>query len=201
VTSGAFQTSYGGGSYDTFIAKISFPSPAPVADFSADTTSGTAPLTVNFTDLSTNAPTSWAWDFGDGGTSDQQHPVHEYTAAGTYTVNLTATNAAGSDTEVRTGYITVTEPTAAQVDLTIAGTVILLPGGSVFAHEGNFVKINTIKNNGPDAAENITVALYAGDVANGTVPVATTAIATLASGGTNTTSCTTPPSARRSAGP
>ncbi|NIQ09984.1 MAG: PKD domain-containing protein, partial [Gammaproteobacteria bacterium] len=41
----------------------------PTADFAASPTSGTAPLTVNFTDLSSGSPTSWSWDFGDGGTS------------------------------------------------------------------------------------------------------------------------------------
>ena len=82
----------------------------PVADFVGDPTSGDAPLTVNFTDQSSNNPTSWSWDFGDGGTSTVQNPAHEYTTAGTYTVSLTATNADGSDTETKVDYITVTEP-------------------------------------------------------------------------------------------
>ncbi len=81
----------------------------PVADFTGSPTTGDAPLTVNFTDLSSNDPTSWSWDFGDGGTSTAQNPSHEYTAAGKYTVQLTATNAYGSDTETKTDYITVTE--------------------------------------------------------------------------------------------
>ncbi|MBD3257048.1 PKD domain-containing protein, partial [candidate division GN15 bacterium] len=87
----------------------------PVADFTGNPTSGTAPLTVNFTDASAGTPTSWSWDFGDGGTSTVQNPSHEYTAAGTYTVRLTATNANGSDDEVKTDYITVTEPPVSQV--------------------------------------------------------------------------------------
>jgi len=82
-------------------------SPPPVASFTASPTSGTAPLTVQFTDTSTNTPTSWSWTFGDGGTSTAQNPDHTYTAAGTYTVTLTATNAGGSDTETKAGYITV----------------------------------------------------------------------------------------------
>ena len=82
----------------------------PVANFSGTPTSGTAPLAVAFTDLSTGGPTSWAWTFGDGGTSTAQNPSHTYTAAGTYTVSLTATNANGSDGETKTGYITVTQP-------------------------------------------------------------------------------------------
>jgi len=81
----------------------------PVAAFSADVTSGDAPLTVQFTDASTNTPTSWDWDFGDGSShSSDQNPTHEYTTAGTYTVTLTATNAAGNDDEVKTDYIMVT---------------------------------------------------------------------------------------------
>ena len=79
----------------------------PVAAFSANVTSGTAPLSVLFTDATTNSPTSWSWTFGDGGTSTSQNPVHTYTVAGTYTVTLTATNVYGSDTETKTGYITV----------------------------------------------------------------------------------------------
>ncbi len=80
----------------------------PVAAFTGTPTSGTAPLTVNFTDQSTNNPTSWSWTFGDGGTSTAQNPSHIYTSAGTYTVTLTAANAYGSDSETKTGYITVT---------------------------------------------------------------------------------------------
>lgn len=80
---------------------------APVAGFTATPTTGTAPLTVQFTDQSTNTPTSWAWDFGDSTSSTTQNPSKTYTTAGTYTVTLTATNATGSDSEIKTGYITV----------------------------------------------------------------------------------------------
>jgi PKD repeat protein len=80
---------------------------APTASFSAAPTTGAAPLTVQFTDTSSGSPTAWAWDFGDGGNSTAQNPSHAYTAAGTYTVALTATNSAGSDTATRTGLISV----------------------------------------------------------------------------------------------
>jgi PKD repeat protein len=83
---------------------------APTAQFSASTTGGQVPLTVDFTDLSSGSPTSWAWNFGDGGTATTQDPTHQYTSAGTYTVTLTATNTCGSDPEVKTSYITVTNP-------------------------------------------------------------------------------------------
>jgi len=55
----------------------------------------TAPLTVQFTDLSSNAPTSWSWSFGDGGTSTAQNPSHQFASAGTYSVSLTADNDEG----------------------------------------------------------------------------------------------------------
>jgi PGF-pre-PGF domain-containing protein len=79
----------------------------PVADFAGSPTEGTAPLFITFVDSSTNMPTSWDWDFGDGGTSAEQNPVHNYPASGTYTVSLTATNAGGNTTMIRTNYITV----------------------------------------------------------------------------------------------
>jgi PKD repeat protein len=80
-----------------------------VANF-AGSPDGTAPLTVAFTDNSTGAPTSWTWTFGDGGTSTARNPSHVYTAAGTYSVTLTATNALGSDTITKANYIAVTPP-------------------------------------------------------------------------------------------
>jgi PKD repeat protein len=59
-------------------------------------------LAVSFTDTSTGGPTSWAWEFGDGGTATTQNPSHTYTTAGSYTARLTATNAAGSTSSTRT---------------------------------------------------------------------------------------------------
>ena len=79
----------------------------PVANFSADVTSGTAPLSVSFTDLSTNTPTSWLWDFGDGSNSTSQDPTHSYSIAGSYNVTLNATNAAGSNVSTQTSYVNV----------------------------------------------------------------------------------------------
>jgi len=78
------------------------------ADFSGAPTSGCAPLTVSFTDLSSGPVTSWLWDFGDGsGSSTAQNPSYQYNSPGTYTVTLTVTSATCSDDEVKTGYITV----------------------------------------------------------------------------------------------
>jgi parallel beta-helix repeat protein len=88
---------------------------APVAEFSADQNTGNAPLTVQFKDESTNTPTSWIWDFGDGKTSTEQNPSHTYETAGTYTVKLTATNYGGSNTTTKTDYITVTSDVSSPV--------------------------------------------------------------------------------------
>jgi PKD repeat protein len=53
--------------------------------------------TVSFTDFSTDSPTTWAWTFGDGTSSNQQNPAHTYATAGSYTVSLTVSNAAGTN--------------------------------------------------------------------------------------------------------
>jgi hypothetical protein len=83
--------------------------PALFASFTADVTSGPPPLTVHFTDQSGGSPESWAWDFGDGGTSTAQNPTHEYGGVGTYTVTLTVTKDGQSNELAREDYITVAE--------------------------------------------------------------------------------------------
>jgi PKD repeat protein len=65
---------------------------------------------VTFADTSKNEPTSWRWDFGDGETSTEQSPSHEYGLAGSYTVTLTTANDEGSDDIVKQALITVTPP-------------------------------------------------------------------------------------------
>ena len=80
---------------------------APVAAFTASATSGKAPLKVQFTDRSTNSPTSWKWNVGDGTYSTSKNPSHPYSKKGRYTVYLTAKNSAGSNTKLMSGYITV----------------------------------------------------------------------------------------------
>ena len=82
----------------------------PVADFSTSPTAGFVPLTVEFADSSTHNPTAWYWEFGDGGSSTEQNPSHEYQEPGLYSVTLTATNAYGSDTESKSDYILVVDP-------------------------------------------------------------------------------------------
>jgi len=79
----------------------------PVADFSANKTTINQGDAVNFSDQSTNNPTSWLWDFGDGNTSTVQNPTHTYTTAGVYTVQLIVANSVAADTITKTNYITV----------------------------------------------------------------------------------------------
>ena len=80
---------------------------APSADFTSNVTNGTSPLSVQFNDTSTDNPTSWLWDFGDGYNSTSQNPMHNYTKAGKYTVSLKVADASGNDTITKTNYILV----------------------------------------------------------------------------------------------
>lgn len=84
----------------------------PVANFLASRTNPTIGTNVNFTDTSTNNPTSWSWSFPGGtpATSTLENPTVTYAVAGTYDVSLTTTNAAGSSpVETKVGYITAVE--------------------------------------------------------------------------------------------
>jgi|GEM_PF-2149318 len=81
-----------------------------IANFTANLTSGTIPLSIQFTDTSTGFPTSWFWTFGDGGNSTTQNPVHTYLSAGFFTVNLTASKYGNSNTKSAQNYINATPP-------------------------------------------------------------------------------------------
>ena len=112
------------------------PVPAPVADFKSNITILTENGSVNFTDLSANAPTSWSWSFPGGtpSTSTSQNPVVSYANAGTYDVTLVATNNSGSTTKVKLNDITV-NPYVAPVPAPVAdfksNITILTENGSV----------------------------------------------------------------------
>ncbi len=91
--------------------------PLPLADFyiqspntgSSITTEGASPFTVAFHDTSVSKTPviSWAYNFGDGGTSTQQNPTHVFSTPGIYTVNLEAGNQVGMDTTTYTDIIAV----------------------------------------------------------------------------------------------
>ena len=88
------------------------PAGAPNAQFTASPRDGPAPLAVQFTDQSSGTISSRSWDFTNDGTVDSTlvNPVFTYTNPGNYTVNLTVRGPGGSDTEIKTGYISVKEP-------------------------------------------------------------------------------------------
>jgi PKD repeat protein len=114
ITAGNYSVSLtvtgpGGSDSDTRVDYITITTSAPVAGFTATSTSGTAPLDVQFTDSSTGTIDSWSWDFGDGSaTASIQNPAHTYATAGSYTVSLTVTGPGGADSETRNDYITAT---------------------------------------------------------------------------------------------
>ncbi|MDD5143753.1 PKD domain-containing protein [Methanoregula sp.] len=90
----------------------------PKADFTRDTPYGWHNRSpIRFTDITTNVPQSWHWDFGDGTSSFDQNVVHMYTNAGTYTVNLTVTNVKGTNS--RTQDITLTVPPVPVADFIV----------------------------------------------------------------------------------
>jgi PKD repeat protein len=93
---------------------------APVALFES-TVNGKQ---VNFVDKSTGGATSWAWSFGDGGTDNVRNPIHTYAAAGTYTVTLTASNAAGSNSTSDVVTIAAGTPPVAAFTFTVTGSQV-----------------------------------------------------------------------------
>ncbi len=125
-------TGPGGSNTQTRSNYVTVTTAAPVAQFTGSPTSGKSPLTVAFTNTSTGSITSYAWTFGDGGTSTAASPSHMYAAAGVYTVSLTVTGPGGSNTQTRSNYVTVTtaapvaqftgSPTSGAAPLTVAFT-------------------------------------------------------------------------------
>jgi len=111
-------TGFGGNNDDSGVYRIDYIAGdrSPIAVASGEPTSGQPPLTVQFSSAGSRDPDggtlSYAWTFGDGGTSDEPNPSHEYTVAGNYTAQLTVTNPKGR-TAVANVPITVgnTEPT------------------------------------------------------------------------------------------
>ncbi|AGB01856.1 PKD domain-containing protein [Methanoregula formicica] len=130
--------------------------PVPVANFTANVTSGIVPLTVQFTDLSENNPTSWSWVFGDGNVSYQQNPQHTFVSVGNYTVSLNATNSAGSNSMTRTEYIQVSS-------VPFVNYVI---EENVFVY-GSQLRFSGAKVAGPDATVVITESLSTSDLNRG----------------------------------
>ncbi len=94
---------------------------APVANFTANVTSGEAPLVVQFTDTSTGSPTEWNWSFGDGTwfnttVATDRNPVHGYTEEAFYDIYLKVSNAEGENETYKRSYIAVTHLSQAAID-------------------------------------------------------------------------------------
>jgi len=94
----------------------------PIASFTADVTSGTAPLIVQFNDTSKNAPTTWTWNFGDDTTSNVRDPLHKFIRAGSYSIILTARNSIGANTTSISKYINVSALTAPEASFSASPT-------------------------------------------------------------------------------
>lgn len=106
----------------------------PDASFSANTSSGAAPLTVYFTDQSSGDLASWAWSFGDGQSATTQNPTHTYTDPGSYSVTLTVTSRAGlTDTYFESEYITVEDADAVTTTTTTEVTTTVTTATTVTA--------------------------------------------------------------------
>lgn len=87
----------------------------PSANFVGVPVNGDAPLTVSFTDNSAGQVSTWAWDFGDGTTSNLQHPTHTYAATSPasvdrYTVTLVVSGPGGTSFETKERYIKARTP-------------------------------------------------------------------------------------------
>ena len=123
----------------------------PQAQFSADVTEGTVPLTVDFTNESTGDTSSTAWVFGDGSSSTQVNPSHTYTQAGAYSVTLIVAGPAGTDTLTREDYITVSQqaPKAAFSADTTCG---VLPLTVAFTNESSGDTTDTVWLFGDDSS-------------------------------------------------
>ncbi|MBJ6368168.1 endonuclease/exonuclease/phosphatase family protein [Snuella sedimenti] len=127
----------------TILASASFSvgatSGVPIASFTSNATTTTTPgQSVSFTDNSTNSPTSWNWTFGGGtpATSSSQNPTATYNTEGTYDVTLTVTNASGSDSITKTGYVTVSNSNsikALQFNIWQEGTSV--PNGMTYIRD------------------------------------------------------------------
>jgi len=168
----------------------------PTADFTASPNPAEANASVEFTDTSDKGAqgniTSWAWTFGDGGTSTDQNPTHAYATAGLYTVSLTVTKASGAtDTETKTDYITIQGTLLPDLIVTID------TGPPESAQAGDTIQITyTVENDSTIATVNgWTDAVYlshADEPSAEDKPVATASAGPLAAGATYTQTLTIP---------
>lgn len=110
----------------------------PTANFGVDIVESCL-STFTFNDLSTDLPQYWAWDFGDGSTSDAQSPTHIYTVPGSYTVVLTVTNSLGvSNHSQIISYFLEPAPTVSGNTTVCAGNATTLTAGVQQGYTANW---------------------------------------------------------------
>ncbi|WP_410507014.1 NosD domain-containing protein [Methanosarcina hadiensis] len=143
-------------------------SEAAEAAFTANVTSGPAPLTVGFIDASRFSPASWYWDLGDGNTSTDRFPAHTYSEAGKYNVTLRVENEHGNNTLEKTGWIRVTDSSLfyvdddepadftsiqAAVDASSPGSTIIVKNGTYTENVDVDRAVTILSESGPEYTE------------------------------------------------
>jgi YVTN family beta-propeller protein len=144
----------------------------PIANFSSNVTSGYAPLTVQFTDLSGNA-TGWNWSFGNRAKSSQQNSTYTYFLIGNYTVNLTVSNENGTDSKIATIMVKQPEGTTPYAYITNSGSSNI----SVIDTTTDTVKATINVSSSPEgiAVNSAGTKVYVANGGNNTVSVIDTA--------------------------
>ena len=107
---------------------------APQVSFTSTPTSGCVPFTATFTNTTTNAA-NYLWNFGDGTTSTDAAPIHDYLTAGTFTVTLLATVGSCADSDSVVGMITTFTPPIFDLgpDISTNSVTYLLDAGAGFS--------------------------------------------------------------------
>jgi PKD repeat protein len=129
-----YVTDYGGNRLGKFVSDNPIVTPLePDANFTSNVTEGYAPLAVQFNDSSKNVD-QWYWNFGDGTNSTEQNPEHIYYIPGTYILNLTVSNANGTDSKLAT------------INVSSAPSIPVLPGCTNPPtdpdHDGHYEDVN-----------------------------------------------------------
>ncbi len=102
------------------------------ASFEASVVMGTVPFDVEFSDGSSEDPTEWLWDFGDGGTSTDPNPTYTYTTAGTFDVRLTARGIGGEGQLTRPGLITAFDELVPDFEVAFTPASAIAPADATF---------------------------------------------------------------------
>ena len=113
--------------------------------------------TIRFTNESSEANT-YDWEFGDGGTSNQENPVYIYEEAGIFDVKLTAFNEAGE--EAKTEALTINEPTILGFFITDSTGEIALSGAEALVYDNESDRDNMAEPQFSDIADNDGIVIF-----------------------------------------